>query len=179
MKTSTNKELKCWKNTFAPKNENILIADWLRENDMAVDADKTEGYVKFSDLRKYIVGQRGGRNIIDCEAMGEIMKDDYIDSFLRDILFDALDAIENNETREQNFFVPGMRYRCIKSVKGSFTKRKVYEQASEASDHYGWLTNNKGERHSWPQPSNIANQCETWGFAPEDIDPRVYFKSIA
>ena len=85
----------------------------------------------------------------------------------------------NTESREQNFFVPGMRYRCIKSVKGSFTKGKVYEQASEATDYYGWLTNNKGKRHSWPQPSNIADQCETWGFAPEDIDPREYFKSIA
>ena len=84
----------------------------------------------------------------------------------------------NNETREQNFFVPGMRYRCIKSVKGSFTKGKVYEQASEATDYYGWLTNNKGEHHSWPQPSNIDDQCETWGFVPEDIDPREYFKKI-
>lgn len=94
MKTSTNKELKGWRNTFAPKNENILIADWLRENDLTEDADKTEEYVKFSDIRKYIVEQRDGRNVIDCEAMGEIMKDDYIDSCLRDILFDALDAIE-------------------------------------------------------------------------------------
>lgn len=94
MKTSTNKELKGWRNTFVPKNEDVLIADWLRENDLAEDADKTEEYVKFADLRKYIVEQRNGRNVIDCEAMGEIMKDDYIDSFLRDILFDALDAIE-------------------------------------------------------------------------------------
>lgn len=94
MKTSTNKELKGWRNTFTPKNEDILIADWLRENGLAEDADKTEEYVKFSDIRKYIVRQSNGHEAINCEAMGEIMKDDYIDSFLRDILFDALDAIE-------------------------------------------------------------------------------------
>lgn len=94
MKTSTNKELKGWRNTFVPKNENIFIAEWLLENGLAEDADKTEEHVKFADLRKYIVEQRNGRNVIDCEAMGEIMKDDYIDSFLRDILFDAHNAIE-------------------------------------------------------------------------------------
>jgi hypothetical protein len=94
MKTSTTKELEDWRNTFAPKNEDILIADWLRENGLAKDADKAEEYVKFSDLRKYIVKQSDERTVIACGALGEIMKDGYIDSFLRDILFDALDAIE-------------------------------------------------------------------------------------
>lgn len=85
----------------------------------------------------------------------------------------------NNEVREQKFFVKGMRYRCIKTVIGSFTRGKVYEQCSEATEHYGWLANNKGENHCWPQPGNIADQCGRWGFAPEDIDPREYFEVIA
>jgi hypothetical protein len=88
-------------------------------------------------------------------------------------------SANNNEVREQKFFVKGMHYRCIKTVKGSFTRGKVYEQCSEATEHYGWLANNKGEHHCWPQPGNISDQCGKWGFAPEDIDPREYFEVIA
>lgn len=83
------------------------------------------------------------------------------------------------------FFTKGKKYRCINSVIGNksgretFTKGKVYEQYTEPSVFYGWLRNNQGERHAWPQIDEIADYLETWpDTKPEDIDPRLYFEPV-
>lgn len=83
------------------------------------------------------------------------------------------------------FFTKGKKYRCIKSVIGNksgremFTKGQVYEQYTEPSVFYGWLRNNQGERHAWPQIDEMADYLETWSEAkPEDIDPRLYFEPV-
>lgn len=83
------------------------------------------------------------------------------------------------------FFTEGKKYRCIKSVIGNktgretFTKGKVYEQYTEPSVFYGWLRNNQGERHAWPQLDEMADYLKTWPEAkPEDIDPRLYFEPV-
>ena len=81
------------------------------------------------------------------------------------------------------FFTPDTRYRCTRTViddegHETFTKGQIYEQASEPTIYYGWLRNNSGTRHAWPQPQEIANECEAWGWKPADIDPRNYFEPV-
>lgn len=73
------------------------------------------------------------------------------------------------------FFVKGATYRCIKGVENRFTVGKTYCQHKAPSEWFGWLTNDIGECHAWPQPSNIANECRIWDWTPEDVDPRMYF----
>ena len=91
----------------------------------------------------------------------------------------------NIESKNQEFFTKGKKYRCIKSVIGNksgretFTKGQVYEQYTEPSVFYGWLRNNQGERHAWPQIDEMADYLETWpDTKPEDIDPRLYFEPV-
>lgn len=82
------------------------------------------------------------------------------------------------------FFIAGKKYRCIKSVtmkKGGETAFKagnIYEQTGEPTHWVGWLRNERGERHGWPQPVYIADTVKTWGSKPEDIDPRNYFEPV-
>ena len=78
-------------------------------------------------------------------------------------------------TNEPAFFVKGAEYRCKKAVKGCFTVGKTYKQTEDSTTWYGWLTNDKGERHSWSQPCYVAHECGVWATAPEAIDPRLYF----
>lgn len=40
------------------------------------------------------------------------------------------------------------------------------------------FSNDQGLHHVWPQPDNIAHECELWGYKPEDIDPRNYFEPV-
>jgi len=82
------------------------------------------------------------------------------------------------------FFTTGTRYRCTRTVindKGreTFTKGQIYEQASDPTIYYGWLRNNSGTRHAWPQPQEIANECEAFDLIPADIDPRNYFEPVS
>lgn len=91
----------------------------------------------------------------------------------------------NIESKNQEFFTKGKKYRCIKSVNGNksgretFTKGQIYEQYTEPSVFYGWLRNNQGERHAWPQIDEMADYLETWPETkPEDIDPRLYFEPV-
>ena len=84
----------------------------------------------------------------------------------------------NIESKNQEFFTKGTKYRCIKSVKGDFTKGKVYEQSSDPTQWYGYFRNDQGVHHVWPQPANIARECALWGYKPEDIDPRLYFEPV-
>lgn len=91
----------------------------------------------------------------------------------------------NIESNNQEFFTKGKKYRCIKSVtsnkngRETFTKGQIYEQYTEPSVFYGWLRNNQGERHAWPQIDEMADYLETWPETkPEDIDPRLYFEPV-
>lgn len=84
----------------------------------------------------------------------------------------------NIESKNQEFFTKGKKYRCIKSVKGDFTKGKVYEQSSDPTQWYGYFHNDKDILHVWPQPAQIDHSCELYDMKPEDIDPRLYFEPV-
>jgi hypothetical protein len=84
----------------------------------------------------------------------------------------------NIESKNQEFFTKGKKYRCIKSVKGDFTKGKVYDQSSDPTQWYGYFHNDKGILHVWPQPAQIDHSCELYDMKPEDIDPRLYFEPV-
>jgi len=90
--------------------------------------------------------------------------------------------IESNSNQE--FFTKGKKYRCIKSVvmkkggKTAFKAGNIYEQVGEPTHWVGWLRNEQGERHGWPQPVYIADEVKTWGTKPEDIDTRLYFEPV-
>ena len=83
------------------------------------------------------------------------------------------------------FFTKGKMYRCIKSVvmknggKTFFKAGSIYEQTNEPTHWVGWLRNEQGDRHTWPQPVYIADEVKTWGIKPEDIDPRLYFEPVS
>lgn len=79
---------------------------------------------------------------------------------------------------EKQFFVQGALYRCIKGVRGSFRKGRVY-QPKRVSKFLAWFDNDKGETHSWPQIGYIKQECRTWDFDPKDIDPRLYFERVS
>ena len=89
------------------------------------------------------------------------------------------------EQENKPFFIAGRKYRCIRDVKMkkggevTFKAGKVYEQSCEPSRWCGWLENEQGERHGWPQPVYIPQEVKTWGTKPEDIDPRQYFEAVA
>lgn len=91
----------------------------------------------------------------------------------------------NIESKNTEFFTKGKKYRCIKTVKGNetgretFTKGQIYEQYTDPSIYFGWLRNNEGDRHAWPQPDEIAREVETWDWNPADIDPRNYFEPVS
>jgi len=85
---------------------------------------------------------------------------------------------EVSEIKEAEFFTKGKKYRCIKSVKGEFTKGKVYEQSSDPTQWYGYFRNDKGRHNVWPQPAEIAHSCDLYDMKPEDIDPRLYFEPV-
>jgi len=90
----------------------------------------------------------------------------------------------NIESKSQEFFTKGKKYRCTKSVvmkKGGETTFKagsIYEQTNEPTYFVGWLRNEKGDRHAWPQPVYIADMVKAWDTKPEDIDPRLYFEPV-
>lgn len=92
-------------------------------------------------------------------------------------------AADNDDDGEAPFFTIGTRYRCTKTVTNDdgeelFTAGIIYDQYREATIYYGWLRNNHGHRHGWPQPREIAQECDTWNWKPEDIDPRNYFEPV-
>lgn len=87
-----------------------------------------------------------------------------------------------SEIEPAPFFTAGTKYRCIRDVKmkksgeTAFRAGNVYEQSCEPSRWCGWLKNEQGKRHSWPQPVYIADIVKTWGSKPEDIDPACFFE---
>ena len=81
--------------------------------------------------------------------------------------------------KNERFFAPGAKYRCIKTVGKRFVKGKVYELTREPSMFFGWLRNEQGEHHAWPQIENIERECQVWpDLTPEKIDPRLYFERV-
>ena len=97
MKTSTNKLIKGWNNTYAPKDFNVKVAEWLRENNCEDDANNFDKNATFGDLKKFLQGTNEyGQNIVDVDAIElEYVENGYMDSFMRDIIFDAYFAIES------------------------------------------------------------------------------------
>ena len=95
MKTSTNIELKGWNNTFVPKNLKVKVSAWLAENGLEEDAQNIDSTATFADFKQFIIGtDKHGLQIVDCEAcQREYVENGYMDSFLRDVIFDALSAI--------------------------------------------------------------------------------------
>lgn len=94
------------------------------------------------------------------------------------------EEVFENEIEPASFFTAGVKYRCTRdvvSMKGrtTFKAGNVYEQTNEPTYFVGWLRNEQGERHTWPQPVYIADEVKTWGYKPEDIDPRNYFEPVA
>lgn len=87
---------------------------------------------------------------------------------------------------EKLFFTAGTTYRCIRDVvltKGGkpsfkFKAGNVYEQTEPATKWYGWLTNEHGERHSWPQPWYAEHEANIWNTPVELMDPRNYFEPV-
>ena len=90
-----------------------------------------------------------------------------------------------SEIKDDSFFTPGKKYRCIKSVvmrksgKTAFKAHSIYKQMCEPTHWVGWLRNEQGEPHGWPQPVYIASEVKTWGINPEGIDPRLYFEPVS
>lgn len=90
----------------------------------------------------------------------------------------------NIESNNQEFFTAGVKYRCIRDVKmkkggkTAFKAGSIYEQVGEPTHWVGWLRNEQGERHGWPQPVYIPQEVKTWGTKPKDIDPRLYFEAV-
>ena len=90
-----------------------------------------------------------------------------------------------SEIKDDSFFTKGKKYRCIKSVvmknggKTFFKAGSIYEQTNEPTHWVGWLRNEQGDRHTWPQPVYIADEAKTWGIKPEDLDPRLYFEPVS
>jgi hypothetical protein len=96
MKTSTNKEIKGWNNIYTPKNLKVKVAEWLAENDLEDDAKNIDANATFADFKKFIQGTNEyGMQVVDVQACEiEYCENGYMDSFLRDVIFDALDAIK-------------------------------------------------------------------------------------
>ena len=95
MKTSTKKQLKGWDNTYEPKNLKVNVRAWLAENDFRQeDIECIEEDATFADFKTCICGKsERGLNIIDTAKCGQFCDSYYMDTFLRDAIFDAIDAI--------------------------------------------------------------------------------------
>ena len=97
--------------------------------------------------------------------------------YLAEALEPVLETV--SEIKDEPFFSPGTRYRCIKAVKGCFTVGNIYDQSTEATRWHGYLRNDKGEMHCWPQIDEIAHSSELFNMKPEDADPRLFFEPVA
>ena len=95
MKTSTNKEIKGWRNTFTPKDLTVNVREWLLENGQDEDdATIFDAETTFADLKSCLAGKdQYGVQEIDYDKLGQFCCTNALDSFLRDITFDALSAI--------------------------------------------------------------------------------------
>ena len=85
---------------------------------------------------------------------------------------------------QKEFFTKGTTYRCIRNVvmrktgKTAFKSGGIYKQAEQPTPYFGWLRNEQGESHAWPQPARIEHEANIWDATPESIDPRLYFEPV-
>lgn len=90
MNTSTSKAVKGWNNTFAPKSLNIKVSEWLAENDFSnEDVECVDEDATFADFKECLDG-----GYVDLSKMNRLCDGDYMDTFLRDAIYDAIDAID-------------------------------------------------------------------------------------
>lgn len=92
--------------------------------------------------------------------------------------------MNKNKANADMFFTEGKKYRCTRDVvmnrtnEVAFKAGKVYEQVVKPSAFYGWLTNEQGDRHAWPQTHYVEHEAKIWGMKPEDCDARRYFEPV-
>ena len=95
MKTSTNKEINGWRNIFTPKNLKVKVDEWLLENGHDQDDAIVFEGLTFGDLKKCIMCKDSfGKNIINWDLLEEMTCYAYMDSYLRDVTFDALSSMK-------------------------------------------------------------------------------------
>lgn len=95
MKTSTKKVINGYRNTFTPKNLKVNVCAWMLENGLdeqdtnCIFADTT-----FADLKSCDKGvNEHGAHVIDWDRLDQFCYTYGMDSFIRDIIFDATFAI--------------------------------------------------------------------------------------
>lgn len=88
-------------------------------------------------------------------------------------------GVENAKEEWQEYYKPFAELDgCEVGFMTAFKAGSIYEQTNEPTHWVGWLKNEQGERHGWPQPVYIPDTVKTWGSKPEDIDPRLYFEPV-
>ena len=95
MKTSTNKELNGWSKIYSPKNLKVNVREWLLDNGQDdEDAEIFDTNTTFADLKSCVTGKdEYGCNVLDYDNLGRFCAVQALDSFLRDLTFDALFSI--------------------------------------------------------------------------------------
>lgn len=93
MKTSTNKQLTGWNDTYVPRNLNVKVAEWLQENGFDNDVENVDADATFADFKSCICGTDHGLYVIDTEKMGRYCDSYYMDTFLRDAIYSAIKAL--------------------------------------------------------------------------------------
>lgn len=161
--TTTEKIMKGWNNVKAPASLTVKVGEWMQENGFDADDVALVGNLTLQDYAACFDG-----NICDTERM-DAMSQGHLDTYLRDAIFDAIQAVP--------FFVAGGEYRCKKGVRGSFRKGRTYIPR-RVNDYFAWFQNDKGEPHTWPQPENIGFECKAHDMKWKDIDPRFYFERV-
>lgn len=96
MKTSTNKRLEGWADTYEPRNLKVNVAAWLAENHFSdKDVKTVDPSATFADFKSCICGEDHGIYTIDTAKMGRFIDNDegYADTFIRDAIYSAIKAI--------------------------------------------------------------------------------------
>lgn len=91
---------------------------------------------------------------------------------------------KKNKANADIFFTDGKKYRCTRDVvmkktgRVAFKAGNIYNQTVAPSAYYGWLTNEQGERHAWPQAHYVEHEARIWGMTPDECDARNYFEPM-
>lgn len=95
MNTSTKTMVPGWFKTFVPKSLNVKVAEWLAENEFSEnDINAISDGTTFADFKSCIEGQSAaGLDIVNTDKCSRFLKSGYMDSFLRDAIFDAIRVI--------------------------------------------------------------------------------------
>ena len=77
--TNSTRRLKGWNDTYAPKNQKVKVADWLRDNKFHVSEDNADdmGDMTYADVKRQGV-----------ESLG------WLDTFLRDAIYDGMNSLK-------------------------------------------------------------------------------------